>query len=57
MNKEELKTFVYDEIAKCNRCGSVWHIVRSMQLRKRVGTPRGKNASSEQSSRAKSDNT
>jgi len=31
MKQEELKTLLYDEIAKCNRCGSAWPTVRFMR--------------------------
>jgi len=45
MNKEELKTQLYDEIAKCNRCGFCLAHCPVYAVRGRESaTPRGKNA-------------
>ncbi len=45
MNKEELKTQLYDEIAKCNRCGFCLAVCPIYTVRGREwATPRGKNA-------------
>jgi heterodisulfide reductase subunit D len=45
MNKEELKTQLYDEIAKCNRCGFCLAVCPVYTAKGREwATPRGKNA-------------
>jgi heterodisulfide reductase subunit D len=45
MNKEELKTLLYDEIAKCNRCGFCLAVCPVYTVKGREwATPRGKNA-------------
>ena len=45
MNKEELKTLLYDEIAKCNRCGfCLAHCPVYTVTGREWATPRGKNA-------------
>ncbi|MEW6375225.1 MAG: (Fe-S)-binding protein [Thermodesulfobacteriota bacterium] len=45
MKQEELKTLLYDEIAKCNRCGFCLAVCPVYTVRGREGaTPRGKNA-------------
>jgi heterodisulfide reductase subunit D len=45
MNKEELKTQLYDEIAKCNRCGfCLAHCPIYAIKGRELVTPRGKNA-------------
>ena len=45
MNREELKTLLYDEIAKCNRCGfCLAHCPVYAVKGREWATPRGKNA-------------
>jgi heterodisulfide reductase subunit D len=45
MKQEELKTLLYDEIAKCNRCGfCLAHCPVYTVMGKEWATPRGKNA-------------
>jgi len=45
MKKEELKTLLYDEIAKCNRCGFCLAVCPIYTVKGREwATPRGKNA-------------
>src|SRR5512143_146552 len=45
MKQEELKTLLYDEIAKCNRCGFCLAVCPVYTVKGREwATPRGKNA-------------